>query len=584
MHLSGAYTEGPSTAARLTPRALSVTLVAALSCFLLAAILFAGWRDYESSRSKAVIRAAGAARLLESHLRWLVTSANLALGNIDATGSAEHLDKLAFLLPVAGSLSAYDSDGTLVHTTSPAAAGAPSQPEPDYLVALRHGRADVFVGSITEPGAGGGRFVVARALRDVEGQLRMVVVAQLALEDIVQGIDLGPDSVLGVFRSDGGMVFRWPHSEDIQAGERVRGASLFNERLDSTEGIFESVSTLDGVERIIAYRRLHDLGLVVVAGPSRAHSMADMHGHIGRLALFGAPALVMVLALMVLAVRSMHKEAVARAAAREAVQTKLHFISGTYHDLGQILLALDLFLSRLRETAGEVQLDAVEGADAAVRSAHDLLDTIMDASQLASGGVRVHICEVHVRDILDRIALEVEPRAAQKGLRLSVRGGDMVGLSDPHLLERIVRNLAVNAIKFTSVGGVVLACRPVGDQVSIEVWDTGPGIPEAEHRDIFTPFHRAGRPLPARGMGLGLSIVDRFTTLLGHKVSLTSRVGRGSVFKFRLPRVMLARRDFPRMIGETGNGGMADDNAPIGDGIDHHDLCNGGAASRRASG
>lgn len=540
MHLLGRDAEVPSAEVGLTPRALSVTLIAALSGCLLVTILLAGWRDYEASRAKAAVQATGAARLLETELRWLVGSTDLVLRHAAAQAGAgpEHLRDLAALLPVAGSLGLYAPDGTPLHGSDFDGAADRFQPDPGFLAALRRGGADLYVGAVGQQSTGSGQLVVARVLRDAEGRVRLFAEARLApaaMDHVVRGIDLGTDAMLGVIRADGGMVFRRPEADLARASEQARNAPLFQEHLDRPEGVYEAASVVDGVERIFAYRRLSDLGLIVVAGPTRARSLADMRTRLDRLATFGAPPLMILLALMILAARSVTKAAAARAAARAAVRAKLHFISGTYHDLGQILLALDLFLTRLRETATDAQLPAVEGADAAVRSAHDLLDTIMDASQLASGGVRVHVAEVHVRDLLERIALEVGPRAAQKGLRLSVRGADLVALSDPHLLERIVRNLVVNAIKFTSVGGVLLACRRVGGQVSVEVWDSGPGIPEAEHKAIFTAFHRVGRPLPARGMGLGLSIVDQFATLLGHVISLSSRVGRGSVFKLRLP-------------------------------------------------
>lgn len=521
----------------LSPRALSTALIAALSGFLIAALLFAGWRDYESSQMKAEIKAAGATRVMESELRGLVTTADLALRHIASTGHAapEQLDKVAGLLPAKTTLSLFGVAGELLYSTAEEAGVPAVGSAAEILAAFRAGATDLHIGPL-EP-TGGGKFVVARALRNRTGEFRGIIQAALpgdAIGNILDSIDIGPDSVLATYRTDGALVFRRPRVDAVLAGEKMRGSRAVNEPADRLEGVYRNRSVVDGVDRIIAYRRLPDLGLMVVAGPSVDHSLADTRGRLRQLALFAAPAVMLSIWVIFLAMRSINREAFARVEAHDANQSKLHFISGTYHDLGQILLALDLFLSRLRETVTDEQLCSVEGADAAVRSAHDLLDSMMDASHLASGGVRVFVSEVHVRDVLDRIAVEVEPRASRKGLRLTVHGSDCVALSDPHLLERIVRNLVVNAIKFTSVGGVLIACRRVGDEVSIEVWDTGPGIPEVEHKEIFNPFHRVGRPLPARGMGLGLSIVDRFATLLGHPISLRSRLGRGSVFKLRL--------------------------------------------------
>lgn len=535
MHVGRRIAVSQAARWRLSPRILSTALIAALTGFLIAALLFVGWRDYESSQIKAEIRAKGAARVLESELRRLVTAVDLALRHIVATGGTapEQLERMVGLLPAHATLSLFTADGAVSFSMEGPNAAA-TQTDGAIFDALRSGTADLYIGAL-EPN-GGGRFVVARALRN-GGKFRGIILAAMpadAIGNLVDSIDIGgPDSVLAAYGRDGSLVFRRPRVGGVFASEKIRGSRALQEYADKSEGVYRSRSVVDGVDRIIAFRRLPDLGLMVVAGPSVDYSLADTRARLTRLAWFAAPT-VMLFGLIILAMRSMTREALARVEARDANRAKMHFISGTYHDLGQILLALDLFLSRLRETATDDQLAAVEGSDAAVRSAHDLLDTMMDTSQLASGGVRVFVSKIHVRNVLDRIAVEVEPRAAQKGLRLSVRGTDLIALSDPHLLERIIRNLVVNAIKFTSVGGVLIACRRVGDEISIEIWDSGPGIPEAEHKAIFTAFHRMGRPLPAGGMGLGLSIVERFATLLGHPISLRSRMGRGSVFKLRL--------------------------------------------------
>ena len=111
--------------------------------------------------------------------------------------------------------------------------------------------------------------------------------------------------------------------------------------------------------------------------------------------------------------------------------------------------------------------------------------------------------------------------------------------SDFILLERILFNLVSNAVRYTSQGGVVVGCRKRGGQLRIEVWDTGPGIPEDQQQNIFTEFYRLGDPNRDQraGLGLGLAIVDRLCQLLDQPIELTSAVGRGSRFTVAAPLV-----------------------------------------------
>ena len=121
--------------------------------------------------------------------------------------------------------------------------------------------------------------------------------------------------------------------------------------------------------------------------------------------------------------------------------------------------------------------------------------------------------------------------------------------SDPRLLEQIIRNLLSNAVKYTTEGKLLLGCRRRGDKLRIEVWDTGPGIPELELQAIFEEFHQLDNPARERskGLGLGLAIVQRLADLLGHKIDVRSRLGAGSVFTIEVPlgRAELAELPVP---------------------------------------
>jgi CheY-like chemotaxis protein/anti-sigma regulatory factor (Ser/Thr protein kinase) len=159
--------------------------------------------------------------------------------------------------------------------------------------------------------------------------------------------------------------------------------------------------------------------------------------------------------------------------------------------------------------------------------------------------------------LLERIRLEFEPQARAKGLRLRVKRCRAVVHSDPALLERILRNLVSNAVRYTARGRVVVGCRRAGDLLRIQVLDTGVGIDPAEHALVFEEFYQAGNPERDRrnGLGLGLSIVQRLARLLGSSVRLASAPGQGSVFEVALPLASAAQATDPsRAIAPAGDG------------------------------
>jgi CheY-like chemotaxis protein/anti-sigma regulatory factor (Ser/Thr protein kinase) len=129
--------------------------------------------------------------------------------------------------------------------------------------------------------------------------------------------------------------------------------------------------------------------------------------------------------------------------------------------------------------------------------------------------------------------------ARAEGLSLRVVPSSLWVRSDIILLERILQNLVSNAVRFAAEGGIVVGCRRRGDELRLEVCDSGPGIPKDRQRDVFGEFTQLEGPHPdrQRGLGLGLAIVDRLCRLLGHEVELSSTLGRGSRFSVLVPLV-----------------------------------------------
>jgi two-component system CheB/CheR fusion protein len=166
-----------------------------------------------------------------------------------------------------------------------------------------------------------------------------------------------------------------------------------------------------------------------------------------------------------------------------------------------------------------------------------MLDKLLDINQIEAGIVRPALVDFPVLRLLDEMRTEFTYHTETDGLDWRVVPSSLTVRSDPRLLEQIIRNLLSNAVKYTSKGKLLLGCRRRGDNLRIEVWDTGHGIPERELQAIFEEFHQLENPARERskGLGLGLAIVQRLADLLGHKIHVRSRVGMGSVFTIEVP-------------------------------------------------
>jgi signal transduction histidine kinase/CheY-like chemotaxis protein len=224
----------------------------------------------------------------------------------------------------------------------------------------------------------------------------------------------------------------------------------------------------------------------------------------------------------------------AKEAAETANQAKSRFLAAASHDLRQPLHALGLFTEALPQHAHDAAgVELVHRIKTTVASLDTLLSSLLDISKLDAGAITAVPRELRLDDLFERIANDFVPEALDKALRLAVVPTTLVVRSDPALLERVLRNLVANAIRYTEHGGVVVGARRRGDRVAIEVWDSGHGIDAAERERIFEEFYQIGNPERdrTRGLGLGLAIVRRLAVLLGHEVEVASRVGHGSVFR-----------------------------------------------------
>jgi signal transduction histidine kinase len=228
-------------------------------------------------------------------------------------------------------------------------------------------------------------------------------------------------------------------------------------------------------------------------------------------------------------------------AAEAAQQSKTRFLAAISHDVLQPLNAARLFASALRESHhnNEEQRHLAERVDASLRAAEELLDGLLDVSRLDAGGLHPVIGEFDASALMRELAAQYSPVAAGRGLRLDLFARPAWVRSDRRLLRRVMQNFLANALRYTRQGRIVLAVRLRGNEVELQVWDTGPGIPEHHMQQIFDEFHRYQQPFDwgEQGLGLGLSICQRISRLLDHRLNARSRVGSGSMFSITLPRV-----------------------------------------------
>lgn len=228
----------------------------------------------------------------------------------------------------------------------------------------------------------------------------------------------------------------------------------------------------------------------------------------------------------------------AREAAEQASVAKSRFLAAASHDLRQPLHALGLYVGLLEDEHDPARIDGlVSRIRDSSKALEALFNALLDISRLDADRVKVERRHFRLMDLFQRLASEFGVQARKKGLRLRLVPTSAVVYSDPVLVERILRNLLSNALRYTERGKVLLGCRRGGDQARVVVMDTGPGIADTEQDRVFDEFHQLHNPERDRnkGLGLGLAIVRRLAGLLGHDIELRSQPGRGAAFCLHLP-------------------------------------------------
>lgn len=234
----------------------------------------------------------------------------------------------------------------------------------------------------------------------------------------------------------------------------------------------------------------------------------------------------------------------ARDIAETANQAKSRFLAAASHDLRQPLHALMLHSGALMQDPLPSDAPAIAAElSASINSLGQLLDSLLDISKLDAGVMSVNRRPIKLQRLVAHVVGGHRASALEKGITLQAEcADDAVVVTDPLLLERLLRNLVDNAVKYTERGDVRVVAEADGDGIALSVRDSGCGIPAEAREKVFEEFYQLGNAGRDRmlGLGLGLAIVRRVSVLLEMPVTLASEVGVGTVVTLRLSRSLIA--------------------------------------------
>jgi signal transduction histidine kinase/CheY-like chemotaxis protein len=235
----------------------------------------------------------------------------------------------------------------------------------------------------------------------------------------------------------------------------------------------------------------------------------------------------------------------ARDEAVEAIRSKSRFIAAASHDLRQPLHAMTLFVSALSRRLNEGETaELVGNIDSSLRSLRAMIDTLLDISKIEAGLIKPNLAPTSLADLFAALRPGFSATARDRGLEFRVAPTAAKAVADRTLAELALRNLLANAFKFTRTGGVLLGARRRRGEIGVTVADTGVGVAPDRIESVFEEFHRDKMTAtgPNEGIGLGLAIARRLAALMGGRVTLRSRPGKGSVFTLWLREAAAAPR------------------------------------------
>lgn len=469
----------------------------------------------------------------------------------------EKLKDLATGLPESGGVFIAGADGWLKAGTSSFPIIPTDVNDRTYFQAVRDDGAERFIGpTVRLKHFDRHAFHVSRRMVDHESRFAGAVIASInsdTFTDFYNTLALGRRASLGIVRPGGAIVLRQPEPESW-AGRSMAGCPVLDAFNEGDSGLVRAQCSLDDVERVVAWQMIAEWDVIVFAGIAVDDVLAPWWRNVwvalsalgaGGLALGGLAAFAFrslareerMMAGLEIAIRDRTEEALASAAeARAANESKTRFLAAASHDLRQPMQAAGMFVEalavRLADTPNAPVVDKLRQS---IDSTQALLTMLLDVSTLEAGRVEPSVADLRLGPLIAGLLDQMGPQAADKGLTLKSVPTQAVVRSDALLLERILRNLLVNAVRYTERGGILVGCRRRGDRLAILVVDTGPGIPDDKLAEIFDDFTRLGHKGGQGGLGLGLGVVRRMAHLLGHEIVIKSSPGRGSCFGVVVP-------------------------------------------------
>lgn len=566
-------TDSLATTVSLNPRQRIRHLLVGLAALLAVAETIGLILLREEAFWEAEQKAVAATRLLEEHMLRTFQASEYILSQITDIGRSRpmadlardepawaRLNEIRQALPEPGTLWIADAAGNIRLGTPYFPFPASDVVDRYYYFAHLQGRPDLVIGPMVRVKSRDVlAFHVSKRIDDRAGT--MIGIAAIGFDaptftNFYENLDLGPASNLTVSGMDGRLILRQPESARY-VGMQVRDGPISQViAAGQTQGVLRVVSPLDGVDRVRAFKVMPRYGVVVGAGIA-IDDVLDLWWELLWASLVGIVALMGLLvwaaryildaldredsliAGLEARLRQRTEEAEFRAReAREANESKTRFLAAASHDLRQPLQAAGMFAEALAARLDDTpHMPVIDKLRQSLDATQLLLSTLLDVSTLEAGHVDAQPTTFPLAPFLSNLVDQLGMDAEARRLELKVVLPDAWIVSDPVLLERMVRNLLVNALRYTKSGGVLLGCRRRGDQVAICVVDTGPGIPADKIELIFDDFTRLGDTGRGadRGLGLGLSVVRRTAQLLGHAIEVKSRVGSGSCFAIVVP-------------------------------------------------
>ncbi|WP_448204696.1 ATP-binding protein [Azospirillum sp. sgz302134] len=531
------------------------------------------WHDRTATLLQAQREVTATARLLDEHASRAIESGDAVLQQlVDMLGAWDLRDPekgqslwntlraRTYRMPQVGAAWVVDAQGRIALDSREFPAQPLDLSQHDYVRAHRGGARGLYV-SPAEMGVRTGqeRFTLSRALRDADDHVQAVAVFAIHgtyFSRLYGEAGWGTEAKLALFTADRERLAAWPPDSAVNPP-----AGAWPQPWDPSDAPAVIEDT-----HITAARRLTAYPVVVVASRPLDEVLAGWRERTAWTAAIGGGLLGGALLLFLYALASLRREEDTRFALLRANQSldervrrrteelesalrvaetanlaKMKVLATVSHDLRQPLQGVAAFHELLLKDTTNPELRRLGGmATASLQAGQRLLDDLLTLSRLEAGVMPVEVGPLALGPVLEQLAAELRAEGEAKGLRLTVVPTGAWVRSDPARLQPILRNLLSNAVKYTARGGVVVGVRRRGDRVRVEVWDSGPGIPDSELATIWEEFYQIGNPARdgSRGAGLGLSIVERTARLLDHPLEVRSRVGRGSVFAVSLPRTV----------------------------------------------